>query len=345
MIRKIQNANIENKKVLLRVGFNVEVEKGEIKEKFKIESAKDTLNYLLKRKAQVALVSHLGRPGGKIEPKFSLAPLVNKIEEILKCKIKFIPNCIGKEVLENVANLKKGTVILLENVRFYKGERENNIAFAKKLATGFDIFVNDAFSVSHRDQASVTGVTKFLPSYAGLRLQKEIEEMKKIKQNSLFPSVAIVGGAKIATKLPMIKFFESRYDYILVGGKIANEILDQKLEFSQKVILPVDFAQSHLDIGNKTIAKFEKIILKAKMIIWNGPLGKFEEKKYAVGSEAILKAIIKSGAYSVIGGGETIEILQRNKSMDKVSFISTGGGAMLAYLSGEKMPGIEVLEE
>jgi len=344
-MRKIQNANVENKRVLLRVDFNVAIENGALKENFKIKAAKATLNYLLARNAQVALISHLGRPDGKIRTEFSFAPLADKIGKILDCQIKFIPNCIGEKVSKSISKLKKGEVLLLENVRFYKEEKENNEKFAKELTKNFNLFINDAFSVSHRNQSSVTGVTNFLPSYAGLRLQKEVREMEKIKNNYTRPAVAIIGGAKIETKLPAINFFEQLYDYVLVGGKIANEALDKNLKFSPKVILPVDFASGRFDIGSETIKKFEKIIRRAETVVWNGPTGKIEEEKYAVSSNVILKAIIKSNAYSVVGGGETLEILRCNDALDKISFVSTGGGAMLEYLGGGNMPGIEALKE
>ena len=343
-MRRIQNTKIKNKKVLLRVDFNVAAENGRIKEEFKIKAVKETIEYLLKKNCKIALVSHFGRPDGKNIPEFSFAPLAEDIGKILRNKIIFVDDCIGDEVKENLDNLKSGEIMLLENVRFYEGEETNDEEFAKKLAAGFDVFINDAFSVCHRDQASVTGVTNFLPSYAGIRLQKEIFEMEKIKNNFARPAIAIIGGAKIETKLPVIKFFEEKYDYILVGGKIANEALDQKINFSEKVILPFDFADNRLDIGPKTIEKFKEIIKSAKTIVWNGPLGKFEEEKYAKGTYKILDAVLKNkNAYSVVGGGETLEVLEKNNTMDKISFVSTGGGAMLKYLSGGKMPGIECL--
>lgn len=342
-MKKIQNADITNKRVLLRVDFNVAVENGEVKESFKIAAAKETSDHLLSKKAKVALVSHFGRPDGKVVPEFSLAQLKDEAEKVLGVKIIFIEDCVGEKVKTGLENLRDGEVLLLENVRFYPGEETNDAEFAKKLAENFDIYVNDAFSVSHRDQSSVTGITKFLPSFAGLRLQKEIEEMEKVKEVPAHPAVAIIGGAKIETKLPVIKFFEEKYDYVLVGGKIANEAIDQKISFSGKVILPEDFIDDRLDIGPKTREKFSAIIKSAKTIVWNGPLGKFEEERYAGGTQAVFEAVIQSGAYSLVGGGETLEILEKNNAMDKISFVSTGGGAMLEYLGGGKMPGIEAL--
>jgi len=215
---------------------------------------------------------------------------------------------------------------------------------AKEMAEPFEVFVNDAFSQSHRNQSSITGITKYLPSCAGFRLLEEIHEMNLIKDHPIHPAVAIIGGAKIETKLPVIKFFEKKYEHILVGGKIANEALDQKIEFSDKVVLPIDFVDDRLDIGPKTVEKFKEIIAGAKTIAWNGPTGKFEDERYAKSSNEILDAVIASGAFVLVGGGETLEILEKNNAMGEISFVSTGGGAMLDYLSNSPMPGIEILQ-
>lgn len=349
-IKRIQDAEIEGKKVLLRVGFDVLVENEHVQEKFKIATVKKTLDYLIDKKAKIALMTWLGRPKGEKNMKFSLGQIKDDVEQILGYKMKFVPDCIGEEVAITMDNLKEKEIALLENVRFYPGEgdvetgREYDESFAKELSRGFDIFINDAFSQSHRNQASIAGIPKYIPSHAGFLMQKEIAEMEKIKNNPEKPAVAIIGGAKIETKLPVIKFFEKIYDFVLVGGKIANEALDQKIEFSEKVILPIDFVDDRLDIGPKTIEKFSKIIETAKTIVWNGPMGKFEEEKYAVGTQKIFEAVIKSPAYILVGGGETLQILEKNDSMDKVSFVSTGGGAMLEYLAGNPMPGIECLK-
>ncbi|MFZ2192979.1 MAG: phosphoglycerate kinase [Candidatus Moraniibacteriota bacterium] len=350
-LRKIQDIDVSGKKVLLRVDFNVAIENGRAKETFKIKAAKESLDYLLSKKAKVALLSYFGRPGGKVMPEFSMKQLTTDVEYSLGVNVDFVSDCIGDSVQAGMDSLKEGDALLLENVRFYPGEgdvekgEKYDSDFAEKLAEGFDIYVNDAFSVSHRDQASVTGITKFIPSYAGLRLQEEVAEMTIVREHPIAPAVAIIGGAKIETKLPVIKFFEEKYDHILVGGKIANEAMDEKIEFSDKVILPVDFIDDRLDIGPNTLEKFKEIIMQAKMIVWNGPTGKFEEEKYATSSNEILAAVLASGAYVLVGGGETLEILERNSVMEKIDFVSTGGGAMLDYLSGSAMPGIEVLKE
>lgn len=356
-IKRIQDADLENKKVLLRVDFNVAVENGKAKETYKIKSAKESLDYLLSKNAKVALASHLGRPKGQINPKFSLGQIKNDVENIIGVKTIFIDDCIGEKVSARLNNLAQNEVLLLENVRFYPGEETNDREFSRSLASGFDIFINDAFSVCHRDQSSVTGVAKILPSFAGFWLQKEIENLDKVKTNPEHPAVAIIGGAKIETKLPLIQKFEDEYDHILVGGIIANEVVDQKLSFSQKVILPVDFAGDRLDIGPKTIEKFKNIIAGAKTIVWNGPMGKFEEKPYDTGTNEILKAVLKRTShvpfghpmskdktFVLMGGGESVEILEEQNAMDKISFVSTGGGAMLEYLSGKSLLGIEVLK-
>ena len=344
-MKQIQNAELKDKKVLLRVDFNVAIENEDAREAYKIQACKESLIYLLSQDAKVALVSHLGRPEGKVDPEFSLSPIADDVERILGVKIEFVDDCIGGKVKERLKNLESGKVLLLENVRFYEGEEKNDEDFSKKLAENFDIFINDAFGVCHRDQASVTGVAKILPSFAGFWLQKEIKNLDKIKNNPEHPAVAIIGGAKIETKLPLIKSFENIYDTILVGGKIANEAIDQGLAFGEKVILPVDFVDDRLDIGEKTIKKFSEVIKNAKTIVWNGPMGKFEDQKYAIGTEEILSAVTKSGAFTLMGGGESVEILEKKNAMSKISFVSTGGGAMLEYLSGNPMPGIEALRE
>lgn len=342
-IRKIQNAELKDKKVLLRADFNVAVKDGKVKEEFKIKACKESLIYLLSQNAKVAIISHFGRPEGKVNQEFSLGQIAEEVERVLDVKIKFVPDCIGEKVKKELDNFQEGQVLLLENVRFYEGEEKNDGEFSKKLAENFDFFVNDAFSVCHRDQASITGITKSIQNCAGFWLQREIENLEKIKNDPEHPAVAIIGGAKIETKLPLINSFEKSYDNVLIGGKIANEAIDQKIIFSEKVMLPVDFANDRFDIGPETIDNFKIIIANASTIIWNGPMGKFEEPEYARGTEEILDAVMNSGAYTLMGGGESVEILEKKDAMDKISFVSTGGGAMLEYLSGNKMPGIGAL--
>ena len=343
-IRTIQEGSFLQKKVLLRADFNVAVENGNVKERFKLEACKHSIDHLLKQNAKVAIISHLGRPDGKIDEKFSLKQVKEEVEKILERNLIFVEDCVGEKVENALEKMQEGEVLLLENVRFHKGEEENDEKFAKELAGSFDFFVNDAFSVCHRDQASVTGVAKVLPSFAGLWLQKEVDSLNKALHEPEHPAVAVIGGAKIETKLPLIQVFEKTYDYILVGGKVANEALDQKIVFSPKVILASDFAKDRLDIGELTIARFREIIMHAKMIVWNGPMGKFEEHPYDQGTRAILDAVVESDGFSLIGGGESVQVLEERNLMNAISFVSTGGGAMLEYLSGNSLPGIEILK-
>lgn len=343
-INKIQEGIFLNKKILVRADFNVAIANGEVKERFKLEACKKSVDHLFKQEgAKVALMSHLGRPDGKIDPEFSLKQIMGELEKILGHKIVFVEDCIGEKVKAALENLNEDEVLLLENVRFHSEEEKNEEGFAEALAENFDIFVNDAFSVCHRDQASVTGVTKFLPSYAGLWLQEEIKNLNKVLHEPQLPATAIIGGAKIETKLPLIKRFEQSYTYILVGGRVANEAIDQKIEFSPKVILPMDFAKDRLDIGPKTIAKFKEIISNSKVVVWNGPMGKFEEAPYDNGTRQILDIVADSDNFTLVGGGESVQVLEERNLMHNISFVSTGGGAMLEYLSGNHMPGIDAL--
>lgn len=344
-IQKIQEGVFINKKVLLRADFNVAIDNGQVKERFKLEACKQSVLHLLSQGARVAITSHLGRPDGKKDENFSLNQVKEEIEKILEKRVIFVDDCIGEKVAAALGALADGEVLLLENVRFYPGEEENSEEFSQSLAANFDAFVNDAFSVCHRDQASVTGVAKILPSYAGCWLQKEIDNLNHALHEPEHPATAIIGGAKIETKLPLIQRFESVYENVLVGGRVANEAIDQKVEFSPKVILPNDFATDRLDIGENTLKRFKAIIAQSKMIIWNGPMGKFEESPYDTGTREILDAVIESDAFTLIGGGESVQVLEERNLMDKISFVSTGGGAMLEYLSGNKLPGIEILKK
>jgi len=344
-VKNIQQVDFSNKKVFLRADFNVTLENGDIREKYKFESIKETLEHiLLFEGSKVAIVSHLGRPEGWDE-RFSLGQVVDDVYRTLGHKVTFISDCIGSEVSEKLKTAtSEQRIFLLENVRFHKGEKENTDKFAQQLAQPFDIYVNDAFSVCHRDQASVTGVAQKLPSYAGIHLQKELAELARTKNTPEHPAVAIIGGAKIQTKLPLIKAFEENYDTILVGGKVANEALDEGIQFSQKVHLPVDFKGERYDIGEKTVEEFSRYIQTAKTIVWNGPMGKFEEEEFSFGTNNIARAIAQSEAYSLAGGGESVEILENLDLMNDFSFVSTGGGAMLEYLSGGEMPGLKALQ-
>lgn len=344
-LKQIKNAEVGGKRVLVRVDFNVSVDGGHVKEKFKIEACKETVEHLLGAGAKVALLSHLGRPFGRVDFDLSFEKILPDIELILERKVRFSPNCIEEEVVKSLDKLGNEEVLLLENVRFHEGEKTNNGDFAEALAANFDIYVNDAFSVCHRDQASVTGVAKILPSYAGLRILKELEHLDKVKHNPEHPATAIIGGAKIETKLPLIENFEKNYEHILVGGKVACEAIDNEMKFGEKVMIASDFAGDRFDIGPQSLEKFKEIVFKSKTIVWNGPMGKFEIPPFDRGTRELIQAVAESGAFSLIGGGESTQALTQSGLMDKISFVSTGGGAMLEYLGRGIMPGLRVLEE
>lgn len=347
-MRNIESVDFTGKKVLLRVDFNVELnKKQDVQEQFKLEAPKKTLSRILSFPgAKVALLTHFGRPEGKRDEKFSLQPVVDDAERALGLRVRFHEDCAGEGVVAALDALPEGDVLLLENVRFYPGEETDDRELASRLAAPFDIYVNEAFSVCHRAQASVSAIAGILPSYAGLRLFEEVQKLEEVRIHPERPAVAIIGGAKIETKLPLIREFERLYDAVLVGGKIANEAIDEKIEFSDKVLLPRDFQGdgARLDIGPMTTAMFIEVIKKARTLVWNGPMGKFEEKPYDAGTNAILHAMLESEANIVIGGGESLVIIEKANLMHKIGFVSTGGGAMLEYLSGDKLPGLVALE-
>lgn len=346
-LRGIDQVDFSNEQVLVRVDFNIEQsDTANVEEHFRLAIIKQTVDRIASFPgAKVALLTHFGRPGGKHDSSSSVAVLTQAVARVLGREVVFVSDCLGAPVTAALEQLPDGQVLLLENVRFYPGEEGNDEAFAQALAAPFTQYVNEAFSVCHRAHASVSAVTRFLPAYAGYRLMHEIVELEKISSAPEHPAIAIIGGAKIETKLPLIKALEKNYDAVLVGGKIANEAIDQGLQFGDKVLLPKDFdSKERLDIGPQTIGYYTQIIKTAKTIVWNGPMGKFEEKPYDTGTNAILHAILECQAYVVIGGGESLAVLEKAGVIDKVSFVSSGGGAMLAFLSGEILPGLTALQ-
>ncbi|MEK9151653.1 MAG: phosphoglycerate kinase [Patescibacteria group bacterium] len=357
-LKSIEEANFGDERVLVRVDFNVELDRvAEVEEHFRFDIVKKTIDHIAGFSgAKIALLCHFGRPQGeprqkagrpegKRDERYSVGQILFAVERALGRQVVFVPDCIGDAVRTALAALPAGSVLLLENTRFYPGEEGNDPAFAKALAEPFSIFVNEAFSVCHRAHASIVGLPKLLPSYAGFRVLEEVEQLDQVKASPEHPAIAIIGGAKIETKLPLIRTFEKNYDAILVGGKVANEAIDEKIAFSEKVLLPQDFdSPLRLDIGPNTIAYYIRIIRMAKTIVWNGPMGKFEEKPYDIGTAAILQAILDSGAFVVIGGGESLAVVEKANAMGRVGFVSSGGGAMLEYLGGQELPGLSALE-
>lgn len=382
-MKSLKNIDLDNKKVLVRVDFNVPLNQDlGVKDDFRIKSHLDTIKYLKENNAKIILMSHLGKPKGR-EMGLSLKPIASKLEELLSCKIKLAEDVIGERVEKMIAELDVGEILLLENLRFYNEEEENDNEFAASIARLGDVFVQDAFSVCHREHASTCGIPKFLDSYAGLLLEKEIEALDKVVNDIQHPFVALIGGAKIITKTSVIENFLKKADAVLLGGIIANTALKFKgiygeeelkdneiieaikdIEFdSSKLLVPIDGIISKgnysrvggietikkgeevVDIGPKTVNYYKEIIKKAKTIVWNGPMGKIENEVFSKGTEEIVKTIAEQGVYSVIGGGETVDFINNKKMANDFSFISSGGGAMLDYISGKKLPGVEILNK
>ena len=358
-IKELGKKELYGKKILLRVDFNMPIENGGISETYRIKVNKETINFLIERGAIVGLASHITAID-------SFEPILNQIKEVLGINFNFINDCIGESVKTGLNSAKPGGVFLLENVRKYEGEEKNDINFAKNLAEPFDLYINNAFSASHRNHTSLVAVTKFLPSYAGFLLIKEIKKLNGALDIPKSGKTLVLGGAKIETKFPVIKNFLDKAENILVGGAVANVFLKAKnidikksltddnflpeakklLEESDNVIIPEDYIISDdmiLDIGPETTSKFIKAINTSKMVIWNGPLGKVEEEKFSIGSKKISEAIISSGAFSIAGGGDTIAFLEKLSLVDKFNYVSTGGGAMLEFLAGNKLPGLVAL--
>jgi 3-phosphoglycerate kinase len=385
MLKTIHNLNLKNKKVFLRVGFDVPLgddEKINGKEDWRIKASLPTIKYLLKENCRIILATHLGRPKGKTVKKLSVKPIQKKLSEILNLPIIMASDCIGSQVEKTASEMQSGEILLLENLRFYQEEEKNDLDFAKKLANLAEIYINDAFSVCHRQHASVYAITKFLPSYAGILIEKEVSILSEAINNPKRPATIIIGGAKAKTKVPVIKYLLDKFDNILIGGIVANVILKakgidignsllsdidlneaKKISFKDnKLHIPVDAVACNdknkiilsaigkignnkiLDIGSETAEMYSKIISDSKTIIWNGPMGKFEKEEYSKGTKKIAEAVAESNAYKIVGGGDTIFALSQFGLIDKMDFVSTGGGSMLQFLSGKKLPGLEALE-
>ena len=398
-IRKLKT--IRNKAVFLRADLNVPVKKNKVLDDFKINAALPTIRYLLRYNCRIIIASHLEPVGG--EKNASLAGVAKRLAVLLGKKVKFADDCIGVTVQKQAEELKSGEILMIENLRKHKGEKTNDPAFARELArlvnknggsrakkiihklTGREpegIYVNDSFGVDHRKHASLSAIKKLLPAYAGLLIEKEIENLEKVRHPKS-PAVAIVGGAKISTKIALIKSLLPKYDAVLVGGAMANnffaargleigkslaspdEISLAKKLTDEKIILPVDVIVSTkkekgkvrhakidkvkkteyiFDIGPETIKLYAKYIKEAKTLVWNGPMGKFEDRPFSQGTLSIARLVASRAggqAFGVAGGGETMDALKQSKMLEYLDWASTGGGAMLSYLGGEKMPGLE----
>ena len=385
-MKTLQDFDFQNKKVILRCDFNVSIKKGRVLDNFRIKETLPTINYLSRNRAKVVLISHLNQPKGK-DSDYSLKPVALELEKLLNKKIKFLDDCQGSKVEKEIEKMKAGEIVLLENLRFYPGEQENDLKFAQALAKLGDIYISEAFSVSHRNHASIATLPKLMPSGIGFLFGREIMALAKVRENPARPLVVIIGGVKISSKIKVIEKFLSKADHLLLGGKIANIILRvkgiclgkpwpeenvikiiERLKLTDtKIHLPVDVIVSPnesgevyiretgpgsvrkeegiFDIGPETIQTFKKIIKEGKTIIWSGALGMAENEKFRRGTQSIAEAIAEnSQAFKIAGGGDTMKFLNQFGLSQKFSYISTGGGAMLNYLAGEKMPGIEALK-
>ena len=344
-MRNLKELNLKEKRVLVRCDFQVPLSKeGAVLDDFKIRETIPTLEYLIDKKAKIILMSHWKpmESGKKAE---SLKLILPKITELLKKEIKFLDDCVGEKIEKEIAKMQPGEIVLLENLRSHKEEELNDDNFARQLARLGDIYINDAFGVSHRPHASLIGVPKYLPSGIGLLMEKEINALKKIIKNPQKPFIAIIGGAKVETKTGVINEISKNADFILVGGLMKDEIKKKNIRFenSQKIIFPLEDVDS-LDIGDETINLFKQKIKTARTIFWTGPFGKIEEDKFQEGTMAIVQAIAESSAFSVAGGGETVWFLGKNGMINKLSHVSTGGGAMLDFIADGKLVAIDALK-
>jgi len=344
-MKGLEKFNFKNKRVLLRCDFDVPLSNGVILDDFRIKKSLPTISYLIGKGAKIILIGHLGRPEGKVIESLRLSPIAERLSELLGRPVIKSENCLGTQVEKMVDSLDSREILLLENLRFNKGEQENDDSFARSLAKLGDIYINDAFANSHRAHASIVGLPKYLDSGAGLLFTKEIESLSKVKDNPKRPLIVIIGGAKVETKAKLIDKIAEKADFVLIGGLIKEEACrnNVKFKYPEKIVEPVNDTGKK-DIGLETIALFKEKISSAKTVFWNGPLGPREKEEFCFGTEEIVKAIIKSKAFSVAGGGETVEFLNNAGLIHKFSHVSTGGGAMMSFLSGEKLPGIKALE-
>jgi len=390
---RIENLNVEDKTVFLRVDWNVPLSKSDTEKKVtdntRIEKTIPTIELLLARHAKVVLATHVGRPGGKFDPGLSTKHILDEAQKTLKREIKHCPEVHGKKYDSMVKNLNRGELLLLENVRFDPGEKKNDQALAKAWAKNCQIYINDAFGTAHRAHASTVAIAKHLPSYAGFLLQKEVDALGSLLHKPQHPFVALIGGAKISTKIEVLKHLLNQVDLILIGGAMAYTFLKSRAvpignsmfeqdelvnafqiiekgelekcdiilpsdhvianEFSQnaksRIVGKMDIPDGYMgmDIGPKTIDHFEREIKSAKTVFWNGPMGVFEFEKFSKGTEAVAKAIAKSKAVSVVGGGDSVAALEMAGVADKIDHVSTGGGASLEFMEGKKLPGIQAL--
>ncbi|PWM66287.1 MAG: phosphoglycerate kinase [Eubacteriales Family XIII. Incertae Sedis bacterium] len=393
MKKTVRDIDVKEKRVLVRCDFNVPQKDGVITDDIRITSAIPTIDYLVKNRAKVILMSHLGRPEGTADMKYTLKPVADRLGELLGREILFVsaPEVVSEDVRRAAELLEPGEIMLLENVRFRKEETKNDPAFSKELASLGEIFVNDAFGTAHRAHSSTAGIADYLPAVSGFLIEKELKFLGNAVENPARPFVAIMGGAKVADKIPVIENLLGKVDTLIIGGgmaytflksqgcEIGGSILDSeniglagefikkannmgvKLMLPTDIVCASDFADDAkvgvfpasgipaelqgLDIGPETIKAYSDEIKKAKTVIWNGPMGVFEMKSYEEGTKKVAEALAESDAVTVIGGGDSAAACSQFGLADKMTHISTGGGASLEYLEGKELPGIACLED
>lgn len=391
--KTVKDIDVNGKKVLVRCDFNVPIdsETGKITDNRRIRAALPTIQYLLDHNAKVILCSHLGRPKGEFNLKYSLKPVAEELSKLLNKDVKLAKDVIGESAKELTSNMKEGDIVLLENVRFHKEEEQNDPEYSKALASMAEIYVNDAFGTAHRAHSSTTGVADYLPAVSGFLIEKELEFLGGALENPKHPFVAILGGAKVSDKIGVIENLLDKVDTLIIGGgmaytfykaqghhigtsiceedklDLAKSILEKAQEKGVKLLLPVDNHVSSeysnngedkmvdsteipdgfmgLDIGPKTIEKFEEAVKDAKTVVWNGPLGVCEFDKFATGTKAVATMLSKIEATTIIGGGDSAAAIEKLGLADKMTHISTGGGASLEFLEGKTLPGIACLQE
>ena len=389
--KSVADINVSGKKVLVRCDFNVPLDNGVITDDNRIVGALPTIKHLIQKGAKVILCSHMGRPKGEFNEKFSLKPVAERLSELLGQNVAMAKDVVGEDARAKVNSLKDGEFMLLENVRFHKEEEKNDPEFAKDLASLAEIYVNDAFGTAHRAHASTAGVADYLPAVCGFLIQKEIDIMGKALSDPKRPFIAILGGAKVSDKIGVINNLREKVDVLIIGGAMAytfdkalggnigkslfeEDKLDMALELMKKAkekgvafLLPTDTVCGTefcndceigiydtmnipdecmgLDIGPKTIDKFSAAIKGAGTVVWNGPMGVFEMDNFAKGTKAIAEAVAQSGAISIIGGGDSAAAVEKFGLADKITHVSTGGGASLEFLEGLVLPGIACLED
>lgn len=393
MKKTVRDIEVRGKRVLVRCDFNVPMQDGKITDDIRITSALPTIQYLLDHGAKVILMSHMGRPKGEAKMEYTLKPVADRLAELLDRDVIFIsvPEVVNQQIVETANGLQEGQVMLLENVRFRKEETKNESVFSKELAQLGEIFVNDAFGTAHRAHCSTAGVADYLPAVSGFLIEKEVKFLGEALENPKRPFVAIMGGAKVGDKIPVIENLLKKVDTLIIGGGmsytffkamgleigtsildeesvgLAGELMKQAESAGVKMLLPIDVVcakefdnnsekivcdrenipadRMGMDIGPKTAQLIREELLQAKTVVWNGPMGVFEMPNFAEGTKQVAESLAESDAISIIGGGDSAAAVQQFGYGDKMTHISTGGGASLEFLEGKVLPGIAVLEE